>query len=253
MKLYHRTLGEGEPLIIMHGVFGSSDNWQSVGKVFSERFKVYFLDLRNHGRSPHSEAFDYQSMAEDVHEFIDDMNISKAHLLGHSMGGKVAMQLATDFSDRVNKLVVVDIAPKYYPPHHQQIFDGFRAVDLQSIRSRKEADDQMAEVISSIGVRQFILKNLDREEGGKFKWKLNLKVIEEKANEIGSSIGDQVSFDGKTLFISGSNSDYITKDDHARIRSFFPSSEIREVQGAGHWIHAEKPKDLIRLVMDFLG
>ena len=253
MKLNFRTLGEGDPLIIMHGVFGSSDNWQTLGKVFAENFKVYLVDLRNHGNSPHSDEFDYDVMVKDVVELMDDEGLKKAHILGHSMGGKVAMHLATQHADRVDKLIVVDIAPKYYPPHHQQIFEGFHSVDLDNLENRKHADEQMAKVISNFGVRQFILKNLDRKKDGSFGWKLNIDAIERAIEKVGEGIEGDVSFDGTTLFIAGSKSDYITEEDHELIREHFPKALIASVKDAGHWVHAEKPKELGEMVMEFLS
>ncbi|WP_424962609.1 alpha/beta fold hydrolase [Ekhidna sp.] len=253
MKLNFRTLGEGDPLIIMHGVFGSSDNWQTLGKVFAERFKVYLVDLRNHGNSPHSDEFDYDVMVKDVVELMDDEDLKKAHILGHSMGGKVAMHLATQHTNRVDKLIVVDIAPKYYPPHHQEIFEGFHSVDLDSLENRKDADEQMAKVISNFGVRQFILKNLDRKKDGSFGWKLNVNAIERAIDKVGEGIEGDVSFEGTTLFIAGSKSDYITDEDHDLIREHFPKALIASVKDAGHWVHAEKPKELGEMVMEFLS
>ena len=253
MKLNFRTLGEGEPLIIMHGVFGSSDNWQTLGKVFAEKFKVYLIDLRNHGNSPHSDEFDYTLMVSDVIELMEDEGLSKAHILGHSMGGKVAMHLATQHAEKVDKLVVVDIAPKYYPPHHQQIFDGFHSVDLDNLENRKDADDQMAKVISNMGVRQFILKNLDRKKDGSFDWKLNVDAIEKSIEKVGEGIEGDVSFNGTSLFVAGGKSDYITDADHDLIREHFPKAIVATVKDAGHWVHAEKPKELGEMVMEFLG
>ena len=253
MKLNFRTLGAGDPLIIMHGVFGSSDNWQTLGKVFAEKFKVYLVDLRNHGNSPHSDEFDYDVMVKDVVELMDDEGLTKAHILGHSMGGKVAMHLATQHEDRVDKLIVVDIAPKYYPPHHQQIFEGFHSVDLEKLENRKDADEQMSKVISNFGVRQFILKNLDRKKDGSFGWKLNVDVIERAIEKVGEGIEGEVSFEGTTLFIAGSKSDYITEEDHDLIREHFPKAIIATVKDAGHWVHAEKPKELGEMVMEFLN
>lgn len=253
MKLNFRTLGSGQPLIIMHGVFGSSDNWQTLGKVFSEQFKVYLVDLRNHGNSPHSDSFDYDVMVKDVVELMDDEGLTKAHILGHSMGGKVAMHLATQYPKKVDKLIVVDIAPKYYQPHHQQIFEGFHSVDLANLENRRDADDQMSRVISNIGVRQFILKNLDRNKDGSFAWKLNLSAIEKAIEKVGEGIEGKVSFDGTTLFIAGGKSDYITNQDHSLIHSYFPNAEIATVAGAGHWVHAERPKELGELVIEFLS
>lgn len=252
MKLHFRTLGEGYPLLLLHGVFGSSDNWQTLGKVFSESYKVYLIDLRNHGNSPHSDEFNYELMMKDVVELMDDEKMDKAHVLGHSMGGKVAMHLATHFPDRISKLIVVDIAPKYYAPHHQQIFEGFHSVDLPNLKSRKEADDQMAEVISNMGVRLFILKNLNRDKDGNFSWKLNVNAIENSIEEVGGSIDEGVSFNGKTLFIAGGKSDYIKTEDHSIIESYFPGARMETVEGAGHWVHAEKPDELGELVLGFL-
>lgn len=253
MKLYFRTLGTGDPLIIMHGVFGSSDNWQTLGKVFAENFKVYLVDLRNHGNSPHSDEFNYNVMVKDVIELMDDEGLNKAHILGHSMGGKVAMHLATQHADRVDKLIVVDIAPKFYPPHHEQIFEGFHSVDLENLENRKDADEQMAKVISNFGVRQFILKNLDRRKDGSFGWKLNVDAIEQAIEKVGEGIEGDVSFEGTTLFIAGSKSDYITEEDHDLIRKHFPKTVIATVKDAGHWVHAEKPNELGEMVMEFLS
>lgn len=246
-------MGEGQPLIVMHGVFGSSDNWQTVGKEFANEYKVYLVDLRNHGKSPHSNTFTYDTMADDIVELMAAEGISSCYLLGHSMGGKVAMNLASRFPDRVSKLIVVDIAPKFYPPHHDQIFQGFRSVDLPSLKSRREADEQMARVIPNMGVRQFILKNLDRDEQGDFIWKLNLDVIEAKANEVGAGIEDGAAYSGSTLFISGGKSDYIQDEDHETIQARFPKVRIETIEGAGHWVHAEKPHELKELVLDFLA
>ncbi|MEM9894807.1 MAG: alpha/beta fold hydrolase [Bacteroidota bacterium] len=253
MKLHYRKLGEGKPLIVLHGVFGSSDNWQSLGKVFAEKFCVYLVDLRNHGNSPHSDEFNYDLMVADVIELLDNESIEKATLLGHSMGGKVAMHLATAYHERVDKLMVVDIAPREYPPHHQQIFDGFRAVDLQSLTSRKDADEQIAKVISNIGVRQFILKNLHRSPDGVFSWKLNVNAIENAANQVGKGLEKQVTYPGATLFVSGSKSDYIQVSDQALIKQHFPKALIKTVAGAGHWVHAEKPRELAEITFDFLA
>ena len=253
MKLNFRTMGSGQPLIIMHGVFGSSDNWQTLGKVFAESQAVYLVDLRNHGNSPHSDTFDYDVMVEDVVELMDDQGISQAHILGHSMGGKVAMHLATQNPDRVGKLIVVDIAPKYYAPHHQQIFEGFHSVDLLNLNNRKDADDQMSLVITNMGVRQFILKNLERRKDGSFGWKLNLSAIEAAIEKVGAGMEANVSFDGPSMFIAGSKSDYITQEDHTLIHDYFPTAQIEVVAGAGHWVHAEKPKELGALVIEFLS
>ena len=253
MKLNFRTLGVGKPLIIMHGVFGSSDNWQTLGKVLSEQFKVYLVDLRNHGNSPHSDEFDYEVMVKDVTELMTDEGLDQAHILGHSMGGKVAMHLATQHPEKVNKLIVVDIAPKYYPPHHQEVFEGFHSVDLSNLKNRKDADHHIAKVISNVGVRQFILKNLDRKKDRSFEWKLNIGAIEKAIEQASEGIERKVSFNGNTLFIAGSKSDYIKDEDHSLIRRYFPKATIVSIKGAGHWVHAEKPEELGEIVIEFLS
>lgn len=252
MQLHFRAYGNGTPLIILHGVFGSADNWQSLGKEFSQKFKVYLVDLRNHGKSPHSEEFDYNVMTDDILELMLSENIDRAHILGHSMGGKVAMNFAARYTDRIEKLVIVDIAPRYYPPHHEKIFRGFRSLKLEDIKSRQEADEQMAYTISDFGVRQFLLKNLTRE-GDRFTWKLNLDVIERNAENIGAALEEEDWFNGHVLFLAGGNSDYILPEDEQGIRQHFPNARIEVVSCAGHWVHAEQPKTLARKVMEFLS
>ena len=253
MNLHFRTIGTGKPLIILHGVFGSSDNWQTLGRDFAKYAKVYLVDLRNHGKSPHSDEFNYTTMVEDIIELLDDEGLEKVDLLGHSMGGKVAMYLAALHPERVERMVVVDIAPKYYPPHHQQIFDGFHSVNLTMLRSRKDADEQMKAAIPNFAVRQFILKNLYRDTKGNFKWKLNIEAIEKGVKEVGAGLEADVSFEGHSLFIAGSKSDYITNDDYPMIQSLFPRAEIITIKGAGHWVHAEKPDELQESVLNFLN
>ncbi len=252
MKLHFRSFGQGEPLIILHGVFGSSDNWQTLGKEFSAKYKVFLVDQRNHGSSPHSDEFDYNVMTDDILELMMNEGIDQAHLLGHSMGGKTAMTFAARYPERVKKLIVVDIAPKYYPPHHEKIFRAFRSLKLDAIKTRQEADEQMAYRISEFGVRQFLLKNLTRE-GEKFIWKLNLDVIEKNADNIGEALDESDWFNGHVLFIAGGNSDYILAEDEPMIRQHFPNAVVKKAAGAGHWVHAEQPKTLARMVTEFLA
>ena len=254
MKLNFRTLGDEHtsktPVIILHGVFGSSDNWQSVGKVLSETRKIYLVDQRNHGLSPHSNEFNYQVMAEDLLELMSDESLNSAHLVGHSMGGKTVMHFACEHPEKVASLIVVDIAPRAYPPHHQEIFRGFHAVDLQNLESRQEADTQMARVINIPAIRQFLLKNLTRDDYG-FAWKHNLNAIESNIDRVGIALPKGSRFAGNTLFIAGSKSDYIRVTDEPDIKEHFPKATIKTVQGAGHWVHAEKPKELIELLEEF--
>ncbi|MFT7232560.1 MAG: esterase, partial [Cyclobacteriaceae bacterium] len=181
MKLSFRTLGEGVPLVILHGLFGSADNWQTVGKALSEKFKVYLVDQRNHGNSPHSDAFNYDLLVDDLNELIDGEGHNNVILIGHSMGGKAAMNFAVKYPEKVDKLIIVDIGPKQYPPHHENIFDGFKSIELSKIASRKEADEQLSAAIPDFGVRLFILKNLTRDDAGNFIWKINLGSLENNA------------------------------------------------------------------------
>ncbi|WP_258100370.1 alpha/beta fold hydrolase [Marinoscillum pacificum] len=253
MKLNFRKYGSGHPLFVLHGVFGSSDNWQTLGKGFSEHFTTYLIDLRNHGNSPHSDEMNYQVMTDDLLELMEDEGLESIYLVGHSMGGKTAMHFATMNPDKVDKLIVVDIAPKYYPPHHQQIFEGFHSINLATLQSRKEADDQMAKVITEFGVRQFILKNLGRDSDNNFEWKLNLAAIEANIDQVGSGIADNAVYEKPTLFIGGKKSNYIKEEDYSLISSHFPEAKIEMIDDAGHWVHAEKPKELFELVIDFLS
>lgn len=253
MDLNYKKYGEGHPLIILHGLFGMLDNWQTLSKKFAEHFTVYAIDQRNHGKSPHFQDFDYYLMSEDLKEFMDEMDLDSAYVLGHSMGGKTAMQFACDNESKVDKLIVVDIAPKDYPPGHEEIFRGFYSVKLEEVKSRKDADKQLGKVIKDFGVRQFLLKNLDRKDG-EYCWKANLDVIHENYELIiANSLGPFQEFDSPTLFIKGGDSErYIELDDWAEITGYFSEAKLEIVEGAGHWVHAQKPEELCELVIDFL-
>lgn len=250
-KLNFKKIGKGKPIIIMHGVFGSLDNWLTVGKKLADNFTVYLLDLRNHGDSFHDKEFTYEAMANDLRNFIETEKIESPVVIGHSMGGKVAMKFAVTWPALYEKIIVVDIAPRAYPPHHQQILKGLKSIDVTSLQSRKDADDQLSEYIAELGIRQFLLKNLTREGNG-FKWKINLPVIEANIENIGEGLEEQLASDKPTLFIRGEKSDYITNQDNISIVSFFPNSEIKTVKNAGHWVHAENPEELIQYVEEFI-
>lgn len=253
MKLNFRKSGQGEPLIILHGLFGSADNWLSVARELENDYTIYLLDQRNHGDSGHSDEWDYQVMAEDLEEFMDEHGIEKAHLLGHSMGGKTAMTFALEHPEKVDRLMVVDIAPRYYPVHHQDILDGLNAIDMDQLRSRKEADDILAEYEKEKSTRQFLLKSLGRDDNGKFIWKINLPVITEKIENVSQAIDSDKTFDHPTLFITGANSRYVQDKDKGDIEKYFPKSNIIKIKNAGHWIHAEQPEAIIRTIQAFLG
>lgn len=252
MIINYRKMGKGEPLIILHGVFGSSDNWQTLGKHFAENNEVYLVDQRNHGNSFHDDDFNYEVMSADLLALIEKENLKNVNLLGHSMGGKTVMRFACDFPGLVSKLIVVDIAPKEYPPHHQKIFEAFHAVKLDLIQSRSEADEQMSAVIPDFGTKLFLLKNLKRTKDG-FSWKVNLPVIEKNIAEVGKGLNNGDVYRGQTLFIGGGASDYITKEDHPLIKFHFPEARIEMIADAGHWVHAVKPKELSGLVDNFLS
>ena len=249
--LNHKILGEGSPLVILHGLFGSLDNWMTLGKKFAKHHKVILVDQRNHGQSFHDDAFNYEVMAEDLKNLLSHLNIEQCAVLGHSLGGKTAMEFALQNKDKVSRLIVVDIAPRYYEVHHHSIIKAFYAVPVKSLKSRKEADELLADKIPEFGIRQFLLKNLDRTKDG-FVWKMNLDVIASKIEEVGRGLNQNAKFNGKTLFVRGEASDYIKENDYNQIHSIFTQSSIETIAGAGHWIHAEKPDAFYQVVAQFL-
>lgn len=253
MELNYKKLGDGQPFIILHGLFGTLDNWMSVSKVLSETYTVYMVDQRNHGLSPKSEEFNYDVMAEDLNDFIEQHHIENPIVLGHSMGGKTAMNFAVKYPTKFDKLIVVDIAPKFYPVHHDTILEGLSSIKIEELKSRGEADKKLAEYISDIGVRQFLLKNIDRTSDGGFSWKINIPVIKKNIEVIGEGLPLQVATDKETLFIRGGKSDYVLDTDIDMMKTIFPNSNLITVANAGHWVHAEQPKALIEAVQDFCG
>ncbi len=252
MKLFYRELGEGEPLIILHGVFGSADNWLTVSKELAANFKLYLLDQRNHGQSPKSDEFNYSVMAEDLKEFIADHSIKNPTIIGHSMGGKVVMKFASLYPDLLKKLVVVDISPRYYHPHHQSILKGLLSLNLKELKTRQEADEQLAIYIPELGVRQFLLKSLYRNQDNEFAWRINLPVINSKIENIGEALDENIRISLPALFIKGSESDYIQQKDEELICKIFTNVVIKTVQGSGHWVQAEKPKEFLEALKPFL-
>lgn len=250
MNLFFQKYGSGQPLVILHGLFGSSDNWLTLGKKLAEDFSVYLVDQRNHGRSPHSDAFDYDLMARDVKRLMETEQLEKATLIGHSMGGKTAMRMAQLFPEALTRLAVIDMGIKQYPPHHEHILKGLKAIDVPTLTSRKDADMQMAEHISDFGTRQFLLKSLYRKDKDQFGWRINIPVLEEKMPEILGAL-PQEEVVAPALFVRGTKSDYIRPEDYPAILKVFPSAHFTELT-AGHWIHAEDPDGLEVLLRNFV-
>ncbi|MSQ78554.1 MAG: alpha/beta fold hydrolase [Flavobacteriaceae bacterium] len=252
MKLYHKAyIGQGQPLIIIHGLLGTADNWHHIAQRFGEHFKVYVPDMRNHGRSGHADEISYQSMVADLLELMADLDIEKANIIGHSMGGKVAMQLAQSHSKKIEKLVVVDIKPQSYPRGHDHIFKALFAIPIAEIVTRKEAEGILLQNgINDFGERQFLLKNLSRGDNGKFKWKPNLQGIWDNYEHIRSGVSGK-PFMGDTLFVKGENSKYITGE--MDLEQLFPNATLTSIPNAGHWVHAEQPELFFETVSAFLS
>lgn len=253
MKLNFKQYSDsGEPLLIMHGLFGSLGNWSGQSRQFAKDFSVYGLDLRNHGSSPHSDAMNYTVMAQDVVEFMDDHDIERCHLLGHSMGGKTAMQVALSAPQRVDRLVVADIAPVHYKGQHDSIMEGLEAIDLSRISSRNEADDVLAKYESDELVRQFLLTNLVRDSDGGYSWRINLPVLKSNYDRLREAPASTGPFEGPTLFVKGALSNYITEKHRDAILTRFPNASTKVIMHTGHWLHAEKPQTFYRIVRGFL-
>ncbi len=252
MELNFKRMGEGPSVVILHGLFGTLDNWFGVGKHLAQKFDITLVDQRNHGLSPHSDDWNYELMADDVRKLIESEEIESPVVIGHSMGGKTAMELATSADLELSGLVVVDIAPKYYPPHHGTILEALNSLPLDRIQSRTEADEEMSKLIEDFGVRQFLLKNLKRNDDGSYSWKMNLAVIENNIEVVGQALDKGRVFEGETKFIRGANSDYILDEDVDLIQNHFPKATISSIKNAGHWVHAEQPKDFILTLENFL-
>ena len=250
MELYYRELGTGKPLVILHGLFGFSDNWQTHAKKFSEYYRVLLVDLRNHGHSPWSDEFSYRLMVDDLYELFQKLDLSDIILLGHSMGGKVAMHFAQTHSDFLEKLIIVDMGIKKYPLHHQHILKAFDSIDLSKLSARSEAEKILSSFIESKGVVQFLLKNLYWQDKGKLAWRVNFEVLQHEMPEILSEL-PQKEVLVPTLFIRGALSDYIINSDMDAIENLFPDSQFVTLENAGHWVHAEAPDEFTDAVLSF--
>lgn len=252
MKLFFREAGTGRSLIILHGLFGSADNWYSLSKVFANHFRVYTVDQRNHGQSPHSDEHNYRVLTDDLAEFVADHQIDRPIVLGHSMGGKAAMNFAVAHPDKLSHLIVVDIMPKEYPLHHEHILAGLRAVNLQTLQSRSEAEEILKRTIPSDAERQFLLKNLARNEQKGFEWKINLDALAANIDAMGAGLQFDGQFEGPTLMIKGASSRYYKPGDENMVARYFPNTTWVTLD-TGHWVQAEKPQEFAAAVMQFLG
>lgn len=254
MNLNFKSLGKGFPLIILHGLLGSLDNWQSIAKHFSEHFQMFIIDQRNHGRSPHSQEFSYELLVSDLLEFMQQQGIAQAHIIGHSMGGKVAMHLALKHHEKVAKLIIVDVAPVEYEDRHSQVFKALFAVDLKTIETRQQAEAILrAHLGNDESTVQFLMKGLYRDDDNKFQWRFNVDSLYEAYDEISSGITSEKPFEGETLFIKGEKSEYINAANFSEIIDLFPHNQLVEIPGAGHWVHADNPNGFIAAVDKFLA
>lgn len=254
MKLTHKIYGTGHPVIIMHGLFGSGDNWRTVAGMLEGQYQCIVVDMRNHGRSPHDPVMNFKVMTEDVVELMQDLHLTKVSLLGHSMGGKVAMQFALEYPDLVDKLIVVDIAPKYYPPHHDTVIEAIEAIVPGQLKERAEAEETFARFLGKDeSTIQFLMKNLSRLPEGGFAWKPNMPVIIEAYNHLIEDVVPSQPFRGPVLFVRGEKSRYIADEDVSHIRELFPNSSLVTIPGAGHWVHADAPQVFSKTILAFLN
>ena len=251
--LYSKIEGEGKPLVIVHGFMGMSDNWKTLsGQYAAEGFQVHAVDMRNHGRCFHSDIFTYAAMVEDLAQYINFNKLEKADIIGHSMGGKAAMFFAIKYPQLLNKLVVADIGPQYYPPHHQDVLGALNAVDFTTKPSRGEVEAVMAQHLPDAGTRQFLMKNLYWVEPGQLGFRINLPVFNEQVGNIGEALPEDAVYNGPVLFLRGDRSKYIRQEDLPLIEKHFPQYELKTVTNSGHWIHAENPQEFLQYTLEFL-
>ena len=251
--LHSKIVGSGEKhLLVFHGLFGQLDNWSTIGKQFGEHFTTHLIDLRNHGRSFHHNDSSLATMTQDIVNYMDANAIEKAHLLGHSLGGRIVIDFAMIHQNRLDHLIVADMAPKAYQPHHNAIFKALKSVNFDAIETRKDVETVLSQYIPEIGVRQFLLKNVYNAENGKYAFRFNLDVLDQFYQEMIGSELLKGKFDGPTLFLGGANSNYILPEDEMMIKERFPNAEIKKIANAGHWLHAENPKDFMAKILDFL-
>jgi esterase len=254
MKLFYREFGEGQPAIILHGLFGQSDNWVTVGRRIANQFHVFIPDQRNHGQSPHTSVHSFPAMADDLTEFIEEHEIENPILIGHSMGGKVAMTYALENPGKVKKIVIIDISPRKYPERitHTQVISQMMSIDLEKVTTRGEVENMLDSNIPDSRVRMFILKNLYYKIHGKLAWRLNLDAINQSMDQLFDGIQSESQYNEPTLFIRGGKSDYVPDEDIPLIKSMFPEATLKTITGASHWVHADAPEELCVLLSEFL-
>lgn len=254
MDLFYREYGSGPPLVILHGLLGAGGNWHTLARrVFGATHRVLVPDQRNHGRSPHGDAFDYATLADDLEDFLNARGLATTAIMGHSMGGKVAMEFALTRPERVDRLIVVDIAPRAYPDRHRPILDAMRAVDPSAMTRRNEVRDAVARHLADPEVVDLVLKNVERRGDGSMAWAVHLDAIERHYLHIMDGLDTWATYDGPTLFVRGDRSDYVRDEDLETIRAFFPTAVLETVADAGHWVHADHPAAFSRVVRSFLG
>lgn len=252
MTLYFQEVGKGKPLVILHGLFGSSDNWRTISLRLGEDRTVYSLDLRNHGRSGHDDAHGYPEMTRDLAETLDFIDSGPVDLIGHSMGGKTAMRFALERPEQVAKLVVVDMAAKAYPPQHSKEIEALKSINLAEHTNRRDVEALLDEKLGNKAVVQFFMKGLNRAEDKTFSWRFNLKALDQEYEKILEGLPEGGQFEGPTLFVRGGNSPYVKDEDMETARKFFPNAELATIPDAGHWVHAEAPKAFLKEVEGFL-
>lgn len=252
MQLNYREYGNGEPLLILHGLLGSSDNWHSTCQRLAEFFRVFALDQRNHGRSPHTEEMNYPAMAQDIKDFLAQQGLERGHVLGHSMGGKTAMQFALLFPEKVSQLIVVDISPGPYPPKHETLLAALLALALDRYQTRKQIEEALAPSIPDLALRQFLLKNLARNSVGAFHWKIGLRQILQNSQHLREALDAEHPFSRSALFIRGERSEYLVEADLPVIQRLFPQARLQTIAGSNHLVHTENPPAFLAAVLEFL-
>ena len=253
MLLHSNIVGHGKPFIFLHGFLGMGDNWKTLGAKFSELgYETHLIDQRNHGRSFHSDDFNYDLMVQDLKDYIEAHQLENIILLGHSMGGKTAMLFAVEYPEFIDKLIIADISPRYYPTHHDDILKGLSALDFDILESRGEADEQLKRYVTDVGTRQFLLKNLYWEKKERLALRINLEALKENVNEVGEALPIHSKFEKDTLFLRGDRSEYISLQDEDTIKTHFPKAKLETISNSGHWLHAENPTDFFESVNNFV-